>query len=259
MSSTDASQHQLRSLQALIRDEKFLVIGHRGAAGLAPENTLPSFQRAFNLGCQMVELDVHRLGVKANLTSGANSKLAVLHDSNLKRTTNKTGLIENLSVKDLAEIDAGEGNPIPTLDQVIELTRSITAAWINVELKGKETALATYQNLEQQAFTKVLVSSFDHAQLFAYRALDEHVPISPLFHRWNKNGIETAQALSAFSINLSLKIAKQALVEEIRKSGFEVFVYTVNDPKVAARLYDYGVNGVFTDYPDRVTKDRVIG
>ncbi|MEM7097012.1 MAG: glycerophosphodiester phosphodiesterase family protein [Pseudomonadota bacterium] len=247
--------NQLHDLKALLLQEKFLVIGHRGASGLEPENTLPSFAKALQLGCAMIELDVHQIKPAPDLTMAI---VAVIHDDKLNRTTNSKGPVKNLTLAELSGIDAGNGNPIPQLEDVIQLVKGAGGAWINVELKGEQTAIPVCRCLKSQAFTRALVSSFDHSQLFAFRQHDSTTPVAPLFHRWQKNAIDIAHELGAFSINLSLKLATPERIDAIRQEGFEVFVYTVNDPDVAVRLYADGVSGVFTDYPNRVTVDRVV-
>ncbi|MAA48702.1 MAG: hypothetical protein CMP83_00915, partial [Gammaproteobacteria bacterium] len=92
---------------------QFLVIGHRGAAGLAPENTLPSFRKALDMGCQGVELDVHAV----NDASGE-QQLVVIHDDTVDRTTNGRGPVSLHTIEQIAELDAGDGNRIPRLAEV---------------------------------------------------------------------------------------------------------------------------------------------
>ena len=119
------------------KETSLLIIGHRGAAGLAPENTLPSFQRALALQCEAVELDVHRV----------EDTLVVIHDHKLDRTTNTKGRVSELSLEDLTAIDAGDGAPIPTLTQVLSLAREYAGdqyqILVNIELKGAGTAELT--------------------------------------------------------------------------------------------------------------------
>ncbi|MEM9623443.1 MAG: glycerophosphodiester phosphodiesterase family protein [Pseudomonadota bacterium] len=242
-------------MQNLLAQVPFLIIGHRGAAGLAPENTLPSFARAKALGCPMVELDVYRLPDRKAHPAGPDV-LAVIHDRTLDRTTNRRGPVADLRAEDLQRTDAGEGASIPTLDEVIKLLQAPSpddlphATALNIELKGPGTAAPVAQRLERLEDMVVLVSSFNHDELAQFRALDSTTPVAPLFDRWQDNWIETATALNASAVNLSVRAATQAHVAEIRAAGYACFVYTVNRPEKARRLWQSGVNGVFSDRPD---------
>ncbi len=220
-------------------DEPFLLIGHRGAAGLEPENTLPSFERAVELGVSAVELDVH---VVAN-------ELFVIHDETLDRTTNGAGPVADLSPAELRTLDAGNGAAIPTLAQVLEVIPHEVG--INVELKGIGTAAPAIAFIEQLTDERtILLSSFRHEELTTARTLSSTVPIAPLFGRKSRNMFDVAEKLDAWSVNVSSKLASRELIDDAHELGYRVLVYTVNDPDDAQRLHDYGVDGLFTDRPD---------
>jgi glycerophosphoryl diester phosphodiesterase len=226
------------------------VIGHRGAAGLAPENTLPSFQRALDWRCPMIELDVHLASPGAK-----EQELVVIHDEKLSRTTSGKGLVSEHTLTELRTLDAGEGALIPTLTEVFMLLQAHEAQFdqrvaLNVELKGAGTGVEVAHWLASMPVWPVVVSSFNHEELAMFRTLDAHTPVAPLFDKYRKNWLETAQALEAVGVNLSLKLARQQTVEEISEAGFPVSVYTVNDPGVALKLNALGVKGIFTDRPD---------
>ena len=111
------------------------IIGHRGASGYAPENTLKAFELALTQGCEWLELDVHLL----------DSKLIVIHDEQLDRTTSGQGLINDHSLDAIRRLDAGDGEKVPYLDEVIEMVDG--RATINIELKGPGTAPVSYTHL----------------------------------------------------------------------------------------------------------------
>ena len=242
-----------KALDELLQREPFVIIGHRGAADLAPENTLPSFAMALEHHCMMLELDVH-------CVKGAPDELAVIHDASLSRTTNDQRQISDLSLAELAEINAGAGATIPTLSDVIELATSYQQAqvWLNVELKGAATAGPVYRCLQQAQFDRVLVSSFDHAQLQTFRRLSAQCAIAPLFNRWRGDVLDVPAQLNAVAVNLSSRITSRKRVGEIVKAGYAVLVYTVNSVSEARRLFDWGVKGVFTDNPSLVTQAAVV-
>lgn len=216
-------------------DGQFIIIGHRGAAGIAPENTLAGFRRAAALRMDAVELDVH-------LVEG---ELVVIHDDAVDRTTNGRGKLEDFTLADLRRLDAGDGERIPLLREVLEALPAHVG--VNVELKGQGTGAALAQGLPAQR--DVLASSFDFGELSTLRARHPQVRCAPLFRRRHPDMLNVAQALNAWSINIADAIA-DALVENIRAAGFGVLVFTVNDVARAERLAALGARGVFTDRPD---------
>lgn len=231
----------------------FTIIGHRGAAGLAPENTLQSFAAALQWHCPVIELDLYATTDQAGLTD-----LLVIHDRQLSRTTNGRGLVSDFTTDHLRTLDAGNGQAIPLLAEVVELLlkhRSETGETValNIELKGPLTAEPVASILEQWRMLPVLVSSFDHDELRRFRSLDNTTAVAPLYDRYNEAWPQTAAELAASAVNLSARIATRQRVSKMRQAGYRVFVYTVNDIGQAERLRDMGVSGVFTDRPDKLT------
>lgn len=229
--------------------EALTIIGHRGAAGLEPENTIPSFRRALELGCRALELDVHRLPRDGDA-------LAVVHDQKLDRTTNLKGDVAQFTRQQLQQAVP----PVPTLEEVIESIlrwcndnqtdpKGIT---LNIELKGKNTAPASVRTMQRFPDLGYLASSFDHAELKLFRELDQATMVAPLFHRWQPDCTKIAYALSASHINLSKRIVTEKRIRSIRQKGYKVWVYTVNTKRSARRLARLGVDGIFTDRPDRM-------
>gem|GEM_PF-111797 len=228
----------------------FTLIGHRGAAGLVAENTLPSFQRATAEGCQAIELDVYAV----------DGELLVIHDDTLNRTTNGKGRVISKSAKALRALDAGQktapGARIPFLSEVFAVLPKKVA--VNIELKGPATAKPVAKALSDwQPANEVLVSSFDHDLLRTFRSEDAATPVAPLFHRTNREMLAIACELNACAVNLNARIATKARLSTIRAAGFGAAVYTVNSLAVARRLFRDGATGVFTDRPDRVTFEQV--
>jgi glycerophosphoryl diester phosphodiesterase len=216
------------------------IIGHRGAAGLLPENTLASFSRAVELGVDAVELDVHAWA----------GKLWVIHDHKLDRTTSGTGPLSRYSLEQLRKLDAGNGAQIPFLEEVFTVVPESIP--IHIELKGKDTAAPVADFLARTAARDVLVSSFDHQELARFQNLAPDQPVAPLFDRWRGDPVAVGVRFASRYINLSRKITTEARCRQIISAGFQILVYTVNDPADAASLLAMGVKGVFTDYPDRL-------
>jgi glycerophosphoryl diester phosphodiesterase len=218
----------------------FQIIGHRGASGIEPENTLRSFARALAIGVDAIELDVYCV----------EGKLIVIHDDTLERTTSGRGKVMATSFAALRKLDAGQGERIPTLEEVLALVAD--RVMVNIELKGGGTAEPVAACIAAHAGTDVLVSSFDHSEVTRFRAVAPLAHVAPLFHRATPTMFDTAGALDAWAINLSVKLATGERLRAIADHGYRSFVYTVNDPVVAAALKADGATGVFTDFPDRM-------
>lgn len=222
------------------RDDGLWVIGHRGAAGLSPENTLASFAHAVRLGVDAVELDVHLC---------ADGHLVVIHDERVERTTNGNGKVADVPLAALRMLDAGAGERVPTLDEVLEaVPRHIG---VNIELKGPGTA-APVARAVAACNRPLLVSGFDHGELARFHSLCPSIPCAPLVGRWRHGVLDTARGLGAWSVNLADRVADRATVDAIRAIGCQCLVYTVNDVERAAELRATGVGGVFSDFPDRL-------
>jgi glycerophosphoryl diester phosphodiesterase len=225
-------------------DSAFLIVGHRGAAGLEPENTLRSFARAIEIGVDAVELDVYCI----------DGQLVVIHDDTLERTTNGHGQVMDTPFDALRRLDAGAGEVIPTLDEVIELIAGRVA--INVELKGDGTAAPVARCIEAHLDAEILVSSFEHAELVRYRRESPNGLVAPLFHKPSTQMFDVAAALGAWSINVAGRLATPELLREIGRRGYRSLVYTINERTMAKALRDVGAGGVFTDFPDRMSDLR---
>ncbi len=221
----------------------FVCIGHRGARGHEPENTLRSVRRALELGAHGIEIDVWLI----------DGELVVFHDAKLERTTNGRGYLSRKTFAQLRALDAGQGERIPTLREVFETVGR--RAFINVELKGRHTAgpvqrlIAEFVEQHGWCWTDFLVSSFHRAEL---RAVSDHrVPIALLLTRPTRLSMFSARRVRAVAVNPALRYVTRGFVEEAHERGLKVFVYTVNDPADIERLRGWGVDGVFTDFPER--------
>ena len=219
-----------------------LCIGHRGAKGHLPENTLPSFEHAINVGCDWVELDVYHV----------DGELLVIHDKSVGRTTNGKGLISELSFDEIRALDAGGGHPVPTLQEVINLVDR--RCRINIELKGPATAkpvsdLLSRYCLAEWTHRDFLLSSFNHGEL---ELADPAFPRGALFARLLPDLWDRAERLGAWSVNFDKAFVSRSLVEDAHSRGYKVLVYTVNSESDILKMIDYGVDGLFSDYPDRV-------
>jgi len=220
-----------------------LCIGHRGAMGHEPENTLLSIKKALELGVDAVEVDVYNV----------EEHLVVIHDRHLSRTTNGTGYIENCSFAYLRSLDAGKGQKIPTLKEVFDTVDR--QAVINLELKGTNTAkLAVDLILEyiQQGWSygDFIVSSFNHYELNLVKTMESKIKIGMLIYGLPWGYLEIAQKLAADVVICSLDNISLDLASAIHQKNLLVWVYTVNQPEDMITMKELGVDGIFTNYPD---------
>lgn len=225
-----------------------LCIAHRGAMGHAPENTIASIRRALELGAPCIEIDVYSV----------NGDLLVIHDERLERTTNGKGRLWEHDFGYLRSLDAGNGEQIPTLAEVCgEIDGK---ACLNIELKGFKVAADVVYFIQTMLHPEVscwrreqlLISSFDHRALQQVRKLDPRLNIAALGYSIPVEQARFAQDLGAMAVNPSLELIDHAYVEDAHARGLKVYVYTVNEPEDLQAMLDLGVDGVFTNYPERV-------
>jgi len=224
-----------------------LRIGHRGACGYAPENTLASFKKALELSVDYIELDV---------LLSRDGFLVVIHDDKVDRTTNGTGLVIKKALEELKQLDAGNGEKIPTLQEVLDLIDK--KAKVNIELKGKETAEPVAQLIETYVRTKgwtyddFIISSFDNQGLHVFKALKPQVKIGALIADTPLDYVKFKKDLKAYSINISMEFINKRFVDNAHIHGLKVLVFTVNDINDIERIKKLNVDGIFSDFPDRI-------
>lgn len=230
------------------------IIGHRGAAGEAPENTLASFELALEQGCAGIELDIHM---------SQDGQIMVCHDPTVDRTTTGTGAIRDLPAAQLRDFDAGvwfthqyEGQRIPFLREVFELVPP--EILINIEIKSalpELTELLVRMLDEYQRREQVIVSSFDHTVLKRLKALAPDIRIGLLFET-GRDFRQTPFSLSedVYSLHPHHRSLGAEAAAFALRNGKELYPYTVNEEKDMRRLAKEGVTGIITNYPARLKK-----
>ncbi len=220
-----------------------LRIGHRGASGHAPENTLLSLNTAVQLRCDMTEIDVHTC---------ASGDVVVIHDETVERTTNGTGLVSELSLSELKKLDAGNGERIPTLTEVLSMLKDKIV--LNIDLKGQNTPKRVHWAVKDSGWSvnDILITSFDWAKLEKYRELDTEARLGPLAHVNIYHAVRFASKINAYCINPLHKPCSRSFVGKAQKKGLQVYPWTVNEVKDIERMKGFGVDGLISDFPDRV-------
>lgn len=227
--------------------EKTLIIGHRGAMGYETENTLASVQKALDLGVDMIEIDVFKI---------ASGEIVVFHDERLDRLSNAAGKIEEYNIVDLNAVILDGNHQIPMLQDVLKLINNQVA--LNIELKGANTAnrvnfiVDYYVRQRGWSWDNILISSFNWDELKAMRAINPEVQLAILTEENPLEALPIANELNAIAINPWYKTLTQETVTAIQDKGFKVYTYTVNELEDLQKMLDWGVDGIFTNYPDRL-------
>lgn len=225
----------------------FLKIGHRGAKALVAENTLESIQKAMDIGVDMVEIDVHKC---------ASGELWVIHDFTLDRTTNGSGEIAKRPAEVIRELKVEGRYKIPLLTEVLDLIEG--KCRINIELKGLNTAEPVCKLVKEKVekgnwkYSDFIISSFQKNELFQVRQHDDHVPLGVLSKASVPEAIELGKLLNASAIHPSLGIITRDNTKLSQDEGFKVNVWTVNEREDIKRMIDFGVDGIISDYPNRL-------
>lgn len=223
------------------------VVGHRGAMGHSPENTMSSFERGLALGADWIELDVHL---------SRDGALVVIHDETLERTTTGHGLVRDHSLAELKQFDAGGGQSIPTLDEVLAWARQRNVV-VDVEIKN---APVFYEGIEQAVVAAldrhgmsehVIVISFDHAAVQRVTALDTRIATGVLYAcRPTDAGVSLARQAGADAVLPHWAYVTPSDVGTAHAAGLAVAPWASSDPVVLRRLIACGVDAIGTNHPD---------
>ncbi|HET8650269.1 MAG TPA: glycerophosphodiester phosphodiesterase [Gemmatimonadales bacterium] len=244
------------------------IIAHRGGGGLAPENTIPAFARALELGAEVLELDVR---------ATADGVPVVIHDPTLDRTTDRRGAVAKLTLQQIQQADAGarfttdggrsfpfrgKGIAVPTLADVLD---AFPEAKLLIELKTAAVQSAVRRLLEEdQAAARCVLAAADEAALAAFRAPPFHVAASGpetgrLFRGSLLGGAPVAVSYHCLSVPLryrGIPVATRRFIALARGLGVPVHVWTVDHPDTARRLWRRGVAGIVTNRPDLMLPAR---
>ena len=227
---------------------KPLVIAHRGASGRRPENTLSAYALAVEQRADMIEIDLHRT------RDGA---IVVTHDEDLTGLGGR-GEIADASLAEVRSLDAGGGERVPTLDEVLDGF----GARIPFNLELKQSGRGPYPGLEVETLARVerlgllprtLFSSFFDPVLATLRERSPQARIGVLVESRAPEGWrERARRFSAEAVHFWVGLATAETIAAAHADGLAVHVYTVDEPETMRRLLDRGVDGIFTNHPDRM-------
>jgi glycerophosphoryl diester phosphodiesterase len=215
------------------------IMGHRGAPADEPENTLRSFRRALAVGVAAVELDVQ-------LTKDGH--LAVIHDETLDRTTNGRGPVINFTLAELKKLDAGQGEPIPSLEEVFDLVQG--QAHLVVELKQPEAAGALRSFFQDRgAFEYATVISFWHPAVKALKEAEPRFNTGVLLVGCPADPVGLAQAANSGALVLQYAYVTPELVAAAHKNGLLVYVWNIDDTDTLKPYLTMNLDGIGSNRP----------
>ena len=230
-----------------------LAIAHRGASGYAPENTFAAFRRAIALGAGFIETD---------LQLSRDARLVAIHDATVNRTTNGQGAVHDMTLAELRRLDAGSwfgsefaGERIPTIEEILEFANKHDVVFY-LEMKpsgswGGEHALIGALR-ESREIARTVVISFDAAILAAVRKIEPTLMTGLLFEGHIPNPLDKAIEIGARQLAVRGDLVTPRLLKEARGHDLQVVCWTVNHPGHMRLLVQAGVDGIISDYPDRL-------
>ncbi len=216
------------------------IVGHRGAAGIEPENTLRGFCRAVELGVDSTECDVH-------LTK--DGRLVVIHDATVDRTTDGSGEVCAMTFAEVRALDAGQGERVPTLEEVLQAVKGNVP--LHVELKASGTPQAAVQAVRQMGMDgEVIFSSFDLDRLREVKAIDPSLEVGAIFGEASDGCCTQALRAGANSIYVFYKELSRGLVGEAHRLGMRIGAWNPDSEPEWQAVIALGVDLVSTNRPD---------
>jgi glycerophosphoryl diester phosphodiesterase len=221
-------------------------IAHRGASGWEPQNTRLAFEKAIELGCDLIETDVHVCG---------SGELVLCHDARIDSTSTGSGFISHMTLAQLEQFDFGKGEKIMRLEDLLDLAEGRVG--VNIELKSPGSAQACAHILSTVMETSdwwgdhAAITSFNHRELTAFHRELPHIRAGALIKSILLDTVSYLDQLDASFLVSSIEFVNSQLVDEVHASNRDVYVYTVNDPVDIERMQSLGVDGLIGNYPDR--------
>ena len=226
-----------------------LRIGHRGAKGYVAENTFKSIKKAIQLNVDGIEIDVFKC---------LSGQLVLSHDADLERMTGKSGAIENLTLEELDDYLINKEYKICTLNEILEKIKD--PLLINIELKGSDTATTTSEIINDFLvkgtwnIEDFIVSSFNWFELEKFRFFEKDIPVGILVSKSMSinEAIKFAKKIDAQAIHPNYELLNEKTIRKIKNNGFKVYTWTVNDKDTIEYMKKLNVDGIISDYPDRI-------
>jgi len=222
---------------------RFMNWGHRGASGHQPENTLLAFQTAIAMGANGIECDIRE---------SRDGRLIIFHDETLTRIAGSPSPINQLTFSEIRKVNAGNQERIPELKELLKTTPPDFL--LNLEIKEARPEKLLDQVYRHHVEHRVLLSSFDSETLLRIRSLDSTISLGYLVNRKEESAVfKKANKMKATALHLSSRLITKDKIARVHQEGFLVYAYTVDAPKQMSHFIKMGINGLFTNYPDRLS------
>ncbi len=212
------------------------IIAHRGASFFEPENTLRSIKRAIEMGADFVEVDIRM---------SKDEELVIMHDADVNRTTNGSGLVKDQNLEELKKLDAGLGETIPTLDELIKTTKNKVGLVIEIKEPGTENRIL--QKISENNLEKIILASFFHESVKNARELNPSVNAGIIFVCQPVNVGQMASNAGANIIFPSYRYMNEKLVKQAKNNDLFIYPWAIDDPKVFKKFAEMGVDGIITN------------
>lgn len=225
---------------------KPFILGHRGCA-YEPENTLRSVKKAVDLGADGVEFDVRRC---------KSGEIIIIHDNKVDRTTNGKGYVKDFDLKELKKLDAGRGEEIPTLEEMIDFIKEINyknkkQVKLIIELKEKDLEKDVAKIIEKDDFARsAIIISFYHQSIKNIKSLNKKISTGILFVGNPINIVDLAKGVSADFLFPKFDYAGKNLVDTAHKNNLKVFVWNIDDIENLKKMLKLKVDGIASNKPD---------
>jgi glycerophosphoryl diester phosphodiesterase len=220
-----------------------LRIGHRGARAYAPENTVASFRKAIEIGVDAIELDVRKT---------RDNQIVVIHDADVKRTTNGKGLVSELTLEQIKSFSTEEGEKLPTLQEALDFLDKKVKVLIELKEVGVEEAVLSAVR-ERGLEKNVVIVSFLEDALQKVRELDKSVETGLIYAK-HSNPVKAALELKANYLLALYRFTHSANVKKAHENGLKIIVWTINPPEEVEEYAEKGVDGIASDKPDILLK-----
>jgi len=227
-------------------NSKVIVMGHKGASKIAPENTLKAFKEAIRLKADAVEFDVHET---------LDGELVLIHDNNTLSRTGSDGVVKQMTLKELKKLNFGDGERIPTLLELIDLAKGKISLNCEIKVEGITTKIVQIFQ-DANILDSTMVSSFLHAELIKIQKIEPQLKLATLvpneagkFSDWNykKKLIDYASENNFYGINPLYKLADRQFIEYAHKKNIKVLPWTVDSGIAMRKLINMGTDGIITN------------
>lgn len=229
---------------------KINIVAHRGASGTFPENTLSAFREAIRLNVESIEFDVHL---------SKDAELIIIHDGSVDRTTDGSGKIEDLTLTEIKKLDAGAGERIPTLSETLEIMPASMRLNIHVKAYPATQNIVTQKVIDEMIQHNVLDNAFftsDAETVKLVKSINPDVTICNLSGQGGHQYVDFSKELGSYILQPGHEITTKEFVEKAHANNMEVNVFYADEEKDMLALIEMGVDGILTNYPERLKQLR---